>query len=396
MNHRYWTTVFILLVGLTGCTGSQQGGTLDPHVIVAATTAAGDGGGGLNCSPASLPAANTPVLLAYSASGLDAAITGAADARCARVDVQTLAAAATDLAQTDDGARLYVAIPTQGVVQIRDANLNVTGTLQGTAAEPTCPSRLALSPDNLTLAVLDDPSRCPGFARATLRVLVYRTADQSLRGTLTAGLNFPGVVTSGGPAAIAVSNGSVWLLAPQTATINLFRFDLNTADLNTATALPTFGGLPLPGVQSGVLVTATGLLATADGRVYASVNASTQAGQGLVIPVNASRAGFDPALTAEAAGPANALVVDNRRSQFLILQPGQTVIRSAKPAVVNAALQAATVALDGFAYGVNGSVFTRIDLAFSASADVRSIQLGGDFATPTAVAWTLPGAAAPR
>ncbi|HEX2863625.1 MAG TPA: hypothetical protein VHN99_03585, partial [Deinococcales bacterium] len=350
----------VLSAVLFACTGSFEGGTLDPRVIVSATTATASGSAPLSCSPPALPAAGTPVLLAYSAAGLDAAITSSADPRCARVDVVPLGAPATDLIQTNDGATLYDAIPTLGTVEARGATLAVTGTITadsstvgGVNAGPICPARLALSPDNLNLAVLDDPSECSGFSRQTLRVLVYRTADLSLRGILTEAVNFSAVNKTGGPAAVAISGSSVWLLAPRGTTFGLYRFDLNAPDLSVATALPSLAGLSLPAaVQAGILVTDTSLLVAPDGRVYAAVNASGQS-QGLVVAVNNTQSDFDPPLGAEAAGPANQLVPDVRRGQFLILQPTRTVVHGATNTVVNAVMQAATVALDGFAYGVS-------------------------------------------
>jgi hypothetical protein len=180
MKYALWWIVTGMIGSLVACTPSDENSGNQLKVVVAAevpqTLPSME-----NCTPPQQGVNKVPGLLVLSFAQIQKVEQGSLAAPCVREKVVPLPEVASDIAApTLSPERFFVALAKTGVVKVFSNKLVELSTLPlPENYGQLCPSKLVLSPDELRLAVVDDPAdattECldPADPTKPPRVLIY-------------------------------------------------------------------------------------------------------------------------------------------------------------------------------------------------------------------------------
>lgn len=382
-----------MLISLAACTGSFEG---NPNLKLVLPLR--------GSAPVSVVC--NGVLETFSAPGLLLASTdaltnsGVANAGCS---LQPTASQPYDVIGTVTGSAVFVSLPAQGTIQRLTPTLTPAAGFALAAIPDFCPTRLALSPDEIKLVALDDPadaqSNCVNTTPRAARVAVFDAVTGAL---LPGGLLTVASETDRrlGQIAFALDNTSLVVLEPFVSTYRLERYSL--ANL---TALP-LQSPTLPGFSSSS--NAVDVSRIGGGGFAVSIGGGS--GQTLNVVLQTSQSNpvvqFGAAVTAVLQtdqlgniGPANRVInnriSDNSLTAYLTFS-GLLLKRdtqASNPKVIDAArvgITALDVVFppDGFIWALTGSSLQKLDpFNFPSVPIVSSASLSGGSAL--ALAWVI-------
>jgi hypothetical protein len=410
----------ILALTLSACTGSSEGGRLDPRLILAGTVTAETAPP--TCTPPG-PSFTTagPALILLSTAQLEATLTEGRNVLCARIAVANLPAPAFEARSKPDGSEAYVTIPQAGEWRVYDPTLTQVGTSFATPPGATafCPTRLTVGQDATRIAVLDDPtvpgSGCSSTTRnPTVRIYDLSSDSRPLIATLQSPISLPVLPPSrsGSPMEIAILNNNLFVLTPTTAnTYQLYRFDLNSPSLGSTLGTPLFTNAAPTRLDLNPVATPVQSMDLRPGASNLLLTYTTSGGgatvtiapdSGTVTPL-ATRA--EDTETTTPVGPGIRILFDSLTSTTTVLRSaGSLFIRPDNTAVQATAASDVTIPPDGFAYltGLSAGSLARQDVSSISRGlpgDARNLSLP-NLSSTTTITWvvdpTLPNGNTPQ
>jgi hypothetical protein len=383
------------LIALVSCTGSFEGNPQLSLVIPVRLPAQGSASFTLNCNGAQ-QSFTAPGLLRASTDALEGKPTGACS-------LQATPTQPYDILGNANGSAVFVSFPAAGTVQRLTPTLTAAPGFTLVTVAGLCPTRLALSPDETKLAVLDDPadqnSGCANTAPRPTRVAVFNAATGALLPDGLLSVATP-EVRQNGQVAFALNNTDLIVLEPFSGSYVLERYSLSVLGNVPGRSDPLTGVFASSGTPVDVGRTGVGFSVAIGG-----FNGKTVS---VILPdASGSRAvQFGPEVNAVERvdqllpiGSANR-VVNNRiqdNSLTAYLLPGSILFKrdaaASNPKQIDAARFSITATdlvfpPDGFAWALTSGSLQKMDtFNFPTVQSVSSVGLGG--ANAVALAWVI-------
>jgi hypothetical protein len=386
--------LFAPLIALVSCTGSFEGNPQLSLVIPVRLPAQGAAAFTVFCNGTAQTFA-APGLLRASTDALEGKPTGTCS-------LQPTATQPYDILGNQNGSAVFVSFPTAGTVQRLTPTLTPAPGFTLETVAGLCPTRLALSPDETKLVVLDDPadtsSGCDYSVQRPTRVAVFNAATGALLQNGLLSVATPENRQSG-QVAFSLNNTDLVVLEPF-AGYRLERYSL--ANLSAA---PAQSDVLSIFTSSTTLVdvgrTGTGFSVAIGGFNGRTVNVTLpDASSSRTVQFGTDVSAVERVDQLQAIGSANR-VINNRiqeNSLTAYLLPGSILFKrdaaaSSDPKRIDAARFSLTATdlvfpPDGFAWALTAGSLQKIDtFNFPILQSVSSVSLSG--ANAPALAWVI-------